>query len=85
MLSLLLFFLIFIKRHRVIHYLCLLEYIVVFIYYYLWVFLFSFELDFLFLVSFLVLSVCEGCLGLGLIVIIVRRFGEDYCRLFIEI
>nr|YP_010946423.1 NADH dehydrogenase subunit 4L [Balta maculata]WGO57141.1 NADH dehydrogenase subunit 4L [Balta maculata] len=55
-----------------------LEYIVLVIYLIMYYFLafFSFELFFVFI--FLTFSVCEGALGLSILVSMIRGFGNDY-------
>nr|QNH68973.1 NADH dehydrogenase subunit 4L [Ergatettix serrifemora] len=54
-----------------------LEYMVLSLFYYIFIYLNYFYFDSL-LIIYLILSVCEGVLGLSILVSMIRSFGNDY-------
>nr|YP_002970770.1 NADH dehydrogenase subunit 4L [Valentia hoffmanni]ACJ69582.1 NADH dehydrogenase subunit 4L [Valentia hoffmanni] len=54
-----------------------LEFLVLCLYILFFVFLFLYELSMYFLLIFLTFSVCEGVMGLGILVSIIRSHGGD--------
>ena len=70
------------KRKHLINILIRLEYIVLCIFLLLILVTFSIGLETYVSLIFLVASVCEGRLGVGIIVGIVRSHGSDYIRRF---
>nr|AXS65747.1 NADH dehydrogenase subunit 4L [Staphylinoidea sp. 13 KM-2017] len=58
-----------------------LEFIVLTLYLNLYIFLNFFNHEFYFLMIFLVMSVCEGVLGIGLLVSMIRTHGNDYFQM----
>nr|YP_010952550.1 NADH dehydrogenase subunit 4L [Craspedortha porphyria]WMQ52870.1 NADH dehydrogenase subunit 4L [Craspedortha porphyria] len=59
-----------------------LEFIVLSIFFFLLVFLMKINYDMYMLMVFLVLSVCEGSLGLSILVSMIRTHGNDYFQSF---
>nr|UHA56195.1 NADH dehydrogenase subunit 4L [Odontodes seranensis] len=59
-----------------------LEYIVLSIFFFFLVFLMMIEYDMYMLMVFLVFSVCEGALGLSILVSMIRTHGNDYFQSF---
>lgn len=59
-----------------------LEFIVLRIFFFLLVFLIIIDYDIYILIVFLVFSVCEGSLGLSILVSIIRTHGNDYFQRF---
>nr|YP_009775681.1 NADH dehydrogenase subunit 4L [Dahlica ochrostigma]QJA15908.1 NADH dehydrogenase subunit 4L [Dahlica ochrostigma] len=59
-----------------------LEFLVLSIFFFLCFFLSYFEYNFYFLMVFLVFSVCEGALGLSILVSMIRTYGSDYFQSF---
>nr|YP_009327763.1 NADH dehydrogenase subunit 4L [Asymmetricata circumdata]APB92614.1 NADH dehydrogenase subunit 4L [Asymmetricata circumdata] len=57
-----------------------LEFIVLTLYVGLMLFILTFMYESYFLMIFLTMSVCEGALGLSLLVLMVRSFGNDYFK-----
>nr|AQP29232.1 NADH dehydrogenase subunit 4L [Microtermes sp. B TB-2017] len=55
-----------------------LEFIVLVLYFSVYLYLCSFNYSLFFVVYFLVFSVCEGSLGLSILVSMVRSYGNDY-------
>lgn len=55
-----------------------LEYLVLLLFLLFFTYLLSYGFELYFILIFLVFSVCEGSLGLGILVNIVRRHGNDY-------
>lgn len=55
-----------------------LEFIVLSVYFVLFLFILIYGLELYFVLIFLVFTVCEGALGLSLLVRLVRRHGNDY-------
>nr|AML25779.1 NADH dehydrogenase subunit 4L [Hydrophilidae sp. BMNH 1274306] len=59
-----------------------LEFIVLSLYINLFLFLMIFSFEFYFSMIFLTISVCEGALGLSILVSLVRSHGNDYFQSF---
>nr|YP_011018085.1 NADH dehydrogenase subunit 4L [Eucosmetus incisus]WQH58283.1 NADH dehydrogenase subunit 4L [Eucosmetus incisus] len=71
-------FLVFCLFHN--HFLIMLislEFLVLVVYLSLFFFIFFYNYDFYYLMLFLVFSVCEGSLGLGILVNMIRSHGND--------
>nr|UAT98127.1 NADH dehydrogenase subunit 4L [Smerinthus caecus] len=59
-----------------------LEFIVLSIFFFMLIFLMMVEYDMYLLMVFLVFSVCEGSLGLSILVSMIRTHGNDYFQSF---
>jgi len=59
-----------------------LEFIVLIVYLFIYVFLNYISLDFYFSIIFLTFRVCEGALGLSIIVSLIRTHGNDYFQTY---
>lgn len=59
-----------------------LEFIVLRIFFFFLVILSYISYDLYILIGFLVFSVCEGVLGLSILVLIIRTYGNDYFQRF---
>nr|APX39677.1 NADH dehydrogenase subunit 4L [Chaetocnema depressa] len=59
-----------------------LEFIVISLYLNLYIYLMTMMYEFYFLLIFLTISVCEGVLGLSLLILMVRIHGNDYILTF---
>nr|YP_010480520.1 NADH dehydrogenase subunit 4L [Episparis tortuosalis]UVN15239.1 NADH dehydrogenase subunit 4L [Episparis tortuosalis] len=59
-----------------------LEFIVLSIFFFFLIFLIYIEYDMYMLMIFLVFSVCEGALGLSILVSMIRTHGNDYFQVF---
>nr|QXJ80252.1 NADH dehydrogenase subunit 4L [Langia zenzeroides] len=59
-----------------------LEFIVLSIFFFLLIFLMMVDYDMYMLMVFLVFSVCEGSLGLSILVSMIRTHGNDYFQSF---
>nr|AQX92088.1 NADH dehydrogenase subunit 4L [Spilarctia alba] len=71
--------LIFVLKHKhLLIVLLSLEYIVLSIFFFLLIYLSYIEFDMYMLMVFLVFSVCEGVLGLSILVSMIRTHGNDY-------
>nr|QZL13452.1 NADH dehydrogenase subunit 4L [Condica illecta] len=71
--------LIFISKHKhLLIVLLSLEFIVLSIFFFMLIYLSSIENDMYMLMLFLVFSVCEGGLGLSILVSMIRTHGNDY-------
>lgn len=69
------------KRKHLLSTLLRLEFIVLSLFFYIfYILVFYYELYFL--IYFLTFGVCEGALGLGILVSIIRSHGNDYFRSF---
>nr|YP_009654767.1 NADH dehydrogenase subunit 4L [Cloresmus pulchellus]QCI09322.1 NADH dehydrogenase subunit 4L [Cloresmus pulchellus] len=55
-----------------------LEYLVVTLFLMLFLFLLNYGFEFYFILVYLTFSVCEGALGLGVLVNMIRSHGNDY-------
>lgn len=75
--------LIFVLKHKhLLIVLLRLEFIVLRIFFFILIFLRRIEFDIYILMVFLVFSVCEGALGLSILVSIIRTHGNDYFQGF---
>lgn len=75
--------LIFISKHKHLLIILLrLEFIVLRLFFFLLIYLVSIDYDLYILIVFLVFSVCEGALGLSILVSIIRTHGNDYFQRF---
>lgn len=70
------------KRKHLLIILISLEFIVLRIYFLLLIYLIIINNNIYLLIVFLVLSVCEGALGLSILVSMVRTHGNDYFQRF---
>nr|ALO70612.1 NADH deshydrogenase subunit 4L [Staphylinidae sp. 2 EF-2015] len=59
-----------------------LEFIVLSLYLNQFIYLVIYESEFFFLLIFLSMSVCEGVLGLSILVSLIRTHGNDYMKTF---
>nr|UQU69071.1 NADH dehydrogenase subunit 4L [Megabeleses sp.] len=66
------------NRYHLLMILLSLEFIVLIIYFSLIIYLNFFMMELFFSMMFLVFSVCEGVLGLSILVMMVRMHGNDY-------
>nr|URC16088.1 NADH dehydrogenase subunit 4L [Pieris extensa] len=70
---------IFVMKHKhLLIVLLSLEFIVLSIYFFLMYYFLMMSYDMYMLMVFLVFSVCEGALGLSILVSMIRTFGNDY-------
>nr|YP_009936911.1 NADH dehydrogenase subunit 4L [Tuta absoluta]QNT11855.1 NADH dehydrogenase subunit 4L [Tuta absoluta]UJM44077.1 NADH dehydrogenase subunit 4L [Tuta absoluta]UJM44090.1 NADH dehydrogenase subunit 4L [Tuta absoluta] len=70
---------IFVSKHKhLLIVLLSLEFIVLSIFFFMMLFLSYIEFDMYMLMVFLVFSVCEGALGLSILVSMIRTHGNDY-------
>nr|ALO70749.1 NADH deshydrogenase subunit 4L [Neobisnius villosulus] len=70
------------KRKHFLLMLLSLEFIVLSLYFLLMLYLMDFSFEFYFSMIFLTMSVCEGALGLSLLVSMIRTHGNDYFQTF---
>nr|AYM84995.1 NADH dehydrogenase subunit 4L [Eucoptacra sp. OR509] len=70
------------KRKHLLMVLLSLEYIVLSLFMLIVIFLSSFDYDYFFPVIFLGFSVCEGALGLSILVSMIRSHGNDFFNSF---
>nr|YP_009266294.1 NADH dehydrogenase subunit 4L [Hieroglyphus tonkinensis]ANJ44383.1 NADH dehydrogenase subunit 4L [Hieroglyphus tonkinensis] len=70
------------KRKHLLMVLLSLEYIVLSLFMFIIIFLIGFDYDYFFPVIFLVFSVCEGALGLSILVSMIRSHGNDFFNSF---
>nr|YP_009441756.1 NADH dehydrogenase subunit 4L [Vincenzellus ruficollis]AOY39301.1 NADH dehydrogenase subunit 4L [Vincenzellus ruficollis] len=70
------------KRKHLLLMLLSLEYIVLSLYMNMFIYLSFISSDFMFLMVFLSFSVCEGALGLSILVSMIRTHGNDYFQSF---
>nr|YP_009310601.1 NADH dehydrogenase subunit 4L [Phlaeoba infumata]AOT80811.1 NADH dehydrogenase subunit 4L [Phlaeoba infumata] len=70
------------KRKHLLMVLLSLEYIVLSLFMLIILFLVGFDYDYFFPVIFLVFSVCEGALGLSILVSMIRSHGNDFFNSF---
>nr|SSW94041.1 NADH dehydrogenase subunit 4L [Meandrusa sciron aribbas] len=74
---------IFVAKHKhLLIVLLSLEFIVLSIFFILMIFLSFIEYDMYMLMVFLLISVCEGALGLSILVSMIRTHGNDYFQSF---
>nr|YP_008757816.1 NADH dehydrogenase subunit 4L [Agrotis segetum]AGO44136.1 NADH dehydrogenase subunit 4L [Agrotis segetum] len=75
--------LIFISKHKHLLIILLsLEFIVLSVFFFMLIYLSSIDYDMYMLMVFLVFSVCEGALGLSILVSMIRTHGNDYFQSF---
>nr|WHL46457.1 NADH dehydrogenase subunit 4L [Acronicta hercules] len=75
--------LIFVSKHKhLLIVLLSLEFMVLSIFFFLLVYLMYISYDMYMLMVFLVFSVCEGALGLSILVSMIRTHGNDYFQSF---
>nr|APX40560.1 NADH dehydrogenase subunit 4L [Longitarsus cerinthes] len=72
---------IFNRKHFLLM-LLMLEFIVIITYLNLFIYLSSMNYEFFFSMIFLTMSVCEGALGLSILILMVRVHGNDYILTF---
>nr|AML25947.1 NADH dehydrogenase subunit 4L [Staphylinidae sp. BMNH 1274220] len=70
------------KRKHLLLMLMSLEFIILSLYFNLFIYLSSFNNEFYFCMVFLTMSVCEGALGLAILVSMIRTHGNDYFQTF---
>nr|YP_009227467.1 NADH dehydrogenase subunit 4L [Peripolus nepalensis]ADZ56322.1 NADH dehydrogenase subunit 4L [Peripolus nepalensis] len=70
------------KRKHLLMVLLSLEYIVLSLFMLIIIFLIDYDYDYFFPVIFLVFSVCEGALGLSILVSMIRSHGNDFLNSF---
>nr|QKX48747.1 NADH dehydrogenase subunit 4L [Linoclostis gonatias] len=74
---------IFVSKHKhLLIVLLSLEFIVLSIFFLMMIYLSFIENDMYMLMVFLVFSVCEGALGLSILVLMIRTYGNDYFQSF---
>nr|AYN73152.1 NADH dehydrogenase subunit 4L [Marellia remipes] len=66
------------SRKHLLMVLLSLEYIVLSLFMFIVIFIINFNYDYFFPIIFLVFSVCEGALGLSILVSMIRSHGNDY-------
>nr|ARH54490.1 NADH dehydrogenase subunit 4L [Melolontha hippocastani] len=71
-----------INRKHLLLMLLSLEFIILSLYFNLYLFLMYFNFEFYFGMVFLTMSVCEGALGLSILVALIRTHGNDYFQTF---
>nr|YP_009727429.1 NADH dehydrogenase subunit 4L [Diamesus osculans]QIA46743.1 NADH dehydrogenase subunit 4L [Diamesus osculans] len=71
-----------IKRKHFLLMLLSLEFIVLSLYFNLFIYLGEFNNEYYFSMIFLTMSVCEGALGLSILVSLIRTHGNDYFNTF---
>nr|WRO44958.1 NADH dehydrogenase subunit 4L [Fissocantharis imparicornis] len=59
-----------------------LEFLVIYIYFGLFISLVFLNYEYYFVMIFLTMSVCEGTLGLSILVSLIRSYGNDYFQTF---
>nr|AYQ19115.1 NADH dehydrogenase subunit 4L [Lamiinae sp. 4 ACP-2013] len=70
------------KRKHLLIMLLSLEFIVISLYLNMFIYLSQIDYDYFFLMFFLTMSVCEGSLGLAMLVLMIRTHGNDYVLSF---
>nr|YP_009741706.1 NADH dehydrogenase subunit 4L [Thaumatosmylus hainanus]QID76385.1 NADH dehydrogenase subunit 4L [Thaumatosmylus hainanus] len=70
------------KRKHLLSMLLSLEFIVLSLFYMLYMYLLMYNYEFFFTMIFLTFSVCEGALGLSILVSMIRTHGNDYFQSF---
>nr|YP_008757617.1 NADH dehydrogenase subunit 4L [Lepidocampa weberi]AEV44882.1 NADH dehydrogenase subunit 4L [Lepidocampa weberi] len=68
----------FLKHNYLLVMLMMLEYCMLSLFFIMSMFLLELSGDLYFMLFFLTVSVCEGVLGLGILVSMVRSYGNDY-------
>nr|AGW80445.1 NADH dehydrogenase subunit 4L [Prosopocoilus astacoides blanchardi] len=69
------------RKHMLLMLLSL-EFVVVSLFLGLYIYLCVYGLEFYFLMIYLTISVCEGALGLSVLVLLMRTYGNDYMESF---
>nr|AND96534.1 NADH deshydrogenase subunit 4L [Onthophagus diabolicus] len=70
------------KRKHLLLMLLSLELIILSLFFNLFLYLSYFYFEYFFSMIFLTMSVCEGALGLGILVSLIRTHGNDYFNVF---
>nr|QUB01623.1 NADH dehydrogenase subunit 4L [Batocera lineolata] len=70
------------KRKHMLIMLLSIEFIVVSLYFNLMIYLSELDYEYFFSMIFLTMSVCEGALGLSVLVLMIRSHGNDYILSF---
>nr|AND96174.1 NADH deshydrogenase subunit 4L [Tragiscus dimidiatus] len=70
------------KRKHLLLMLLSLELIILSLFFNLFLYLSIYDCEFFFNLIFLTLSVCEGALGLSILVLLIRTHGNDYFNIF---
>nr|QVM79305.1 NADH dehydrogenase subunit 4L [Teledapalpus zolotichini] len=70
------------KRKHLLMMLLSLEFIMLSLYFNILIYLNLFDYEYFFLMIFLTMSVCEGVLGLSILVSMIRSYGNDYIFTF---
>nr|ASL24558.1 NADH dehydrogenase subunit 4L [Pachyta bicuneata] len=70
------------KRKHLLLMLLSLEFITLALYFNIFIYLSMLNYEYLFSMIFLVMSVCEGALGLSVLVLMIRTHGNDYILTF---
>nr|YP_010925407.1 NADH dehydrogenase subunit 4L [Figulus punctatus]WKD83641.1 NADH dehydrogenase subunit 4L [Figulus punctatus] len=70
------------KRKHLLLMLLSLEFIVISLYFGLYFYMSYYDNECYFMLVFLTMSVCEGALGLSLLVLLMRSFGNDFVNSF---
>nr|YP_009995424.1 NADH dehydrogenase subunit 4L [Ochthebius magnannulatus]YP_009995437.1 NADH dehydrogenase subunit 4L [Ochthebius mediterraneus]QNP09840.1 NADH dehydrogenase subunit 4L [Ochthebius magnannulatus]QNP09866.1 NADH dehydrogenase subunit 4L [Ochthebius mediterraneus] len=70
------------KRKHLLLMLLSLEFIILSLYFMMFIYLSYFNNEFYFSMIFISMSVCEGALGLSLLVSLIRSHGNDYFQSF---
>nr|AND96599.1 NADH deshydrogenase subunit 4L [Liatongus militaris] len=70
------------KRKYLLLMLLSLEMIVLSLFFNLFVYLSFYDFEYFFSMIFLTISVCEGALGLSILVLLIRTHGNDYFNIF---
>nr|AND96573.1 NADH deshydrogenase subunit 4L [Tiniocellus sarawacus] len=71
-----------IKRKHLLLMLLMLELIVLSLFFNLFIYLSFYMYEYFFSMIFLTMSVCEGALGLSILVLLIRTHGNDYFNIF---
>nr|QNP09905.1 NADH dehydrogenase subunit 4L [Ochthebius sp. IBE<ESP> RA617] len=70
------------KRKHLLMMLLSLEFIIISLYFNMFIYLSYFSNEYYFSMIFMTMSVCEGALGLSLLVSMIRTHGNDYFQTF---
>nr|AFQ62163.1 NADH dehydrogenase subunit 4L [Endomychus coccineus] len=70
------------KRNHLLLMLLSLEFIILIMFMFLFYFLSMFNYEYYFCMIFISMSVCEGALGLSILVMMIRTHGNDYFNSF---
>nr|ALO70285.1 NADH deshydrogenase subunit 4L [Aloconota currax] len=70
------------KRKHLLLMLLSLEFIILSLYFNMFIYVSNFSFESYFCMVFLTMSVCEGALGLAILVSIIRTHGNDYFQTF---